>query len=100
MKTYNSKNYIMYKIILTGILVLFDLTTKAQTVISLYNGNAPGSEDWQWTERDSVDRSNGTRTVWNVSQPTLSVFSAATQTSTGIAVIICPGGGFQTLFVH
>lgn len=87
------------KKLFTCISVFLSVTAKTQTVISLYNDKAPGSEDWYWNEQDSIDKSNGTRTVWNVSRPTLTYFPADKNKQTGIAVIICPGGGFQTLFV-
>lgn len=79
---------------------LLQSRVKAQAVIPLYKDKAPGSEDWQWTQRDSIDRNDGTRTVWNVSHPSLTVYQAAGNVKpTDVAVIICPGGGFQTLFV-
>ncbi len=72
--------------------------TKAQEqVIPLYQGKAPGSESWTWHEKEFTLGNQGAVFVYNVSEPTLTVFRADSNSSTGTAVIICPGGGFQFL---
>lgn len=43
------------------------------------------------THTEYMDR-NGH--VWNVSEPTLTVYPAANDNNTGLGVIICPGGGY------
>lgn len=43
------------------------------------------------TETEFMDR-NGH--VWNVSDPTLTVYPAENDKNTGVSVIICPGGGY------
>jgi acetyl esterase/lipase/lysophospholipase L1-like esterase len=64
-----------------------------QKVIGLYNGAAPGSEDWNWTEKEL----GSGQLVYNVSHPTLTVFAPDSFVATDAAVIVCPGGGFQFL---
>ncbi|SDH75121.1 hypothetical protein SAMN05192573_11296 [Mucilaginibacter gossypii] len=69
----------------------------AQEVIKLYNGKAPGSEQWKWEEKTLTDPSTGNRTVINVSDPTLTVYRPNPAHNNGSAVIICPGGAFHVL---
>ena len=81
------------------ILVLFTgITVNAQQqIIQLYNGKAPGSEKWSWQEKESSANMFNTLIVYNVTQPTLTVFPADAGTANGTAVIIAPGGAFHTL---
>ena len=69
--------------------------------VALYDGPAPGSENWTqpevtveymspfWHEINTC--------VYNVSNPTLEVYLPFPGTETGAAVVVCPGGGFQAL---
>jgi len=69
-----------------------------QRVIQLYKGAAPGSENWNWEEKESTNPMK-MRIAYNVAKPTLTVFSP--DSPNGTAVILCPGGGFQVLnFEH
>jgi len=70
-----------------------------QKVIQLYDGIAPGSENWTWNEKETNKNVMNTRLVYNVSHPTLTVFLPDPSMATGTAVIICPGGAFRTLFI-
>jgi acetyl esterase/lipase len=77
--------------------VLFVLTLPAlaqQPVIRLYEGKAPGSEQWDWKEEDVI--SFNRHSVSNVVDPTLTVYPAK-GTNTGTAVIVAPGGGLMGL---
>jgi acetyl esterase/lipase len=65
-------------------------------VISLWPGAAPGSENWNYEEVVPQDAS---RPISNVTHPTLTAYIPDSATSTGTAVIICPGGGFRELWV-
>ncbi len=72
-----------------------------EPVIRLYDGPAPGSENWTqkeatieylspfWHEKNLV--------VLNVVDPTLAVFLPVPEKATGSAMIVCPGGGFSAL---
>jgi acetyl esterase/lipase len=65
----------------------------AQTVIQLYNGAAPGSENWNWQEKQiKVDVGS---IIMDVTHPTLTTFAPANPN--GTAVIIAPGGAFHAL---
>lgn len=73
----------------------------AQEVIKLYDGPAPGSENWKqkeyryeylspiWHEQNVA--------LFNVVEPTLTVFLPKAKDATGTAMIVCPGGGFSAL---
>jgi acetyl esterase/lipase len=68
-------------------------------VIRLYDGKPPGSESWTHTEQ--VQRAQwGGQIVYNVVDPTLTVYQAAPDKANGAAVIVCPGGAFFMLAVE
>lgn len=69
-------------------------TTK---VIDVWPGVAPGSE--QWKQQETVLGSGNSRTIVNVTTPTLTVYQPAASAATGTAVIIAPGGGFVNLSI-
>jgi len=85
--------------LLVILLTLININTFSQPagnkVIRLYEGAAPGSEDWTWNESE---KNTGKQIiVIDVSVPTLTVFAADKSIATGTAVVICPGGGFRML---
>ena len=68
----------------------------AQTkVIPLYKGVAPGSEGWNWKEGETSNTPMKMKVAYNVTQPTLTVYTP--DTANGAAVILFPGGGFRVL---
>ncbi len=71
------------------------LHANAQTIIPLYSGAAPGSENWTWNEKEMKLGNNTMLT--DVSKPSLTVFVPAKPN--GTAVIIAPGGGFHLLSI-
>jgi acetyl esterase/lipase len=70
-----------------------------EKVIRLYDGPAPGSEDWKQSEQENRTNLWQTRVVFNVSNPTLTVFQPEPGTANGTAVVICPGGAFFALSI-
>jgi acetyl esterase/lipase len=70
-----------------------------EKTVRLYEGPAPGSEDWKQTEKESRTNLWQTRVVFNVSNPTLTVFQADPSRANGTAVVICPGGAFFGLSI-
>ncbi len=64
-----------------------------QKTIRLYNGAAPGSEKWDYKEKENTAQN----LVYDVSQPTLTAYLPDPSIVTGTAVVICPGGGFYVL---
>lgn len=91
----------MKKILLISMIILFAIGAKAQQkVIQLYKGAAPGSETWNWSQKESADNMYHSNAIYNVVHPTLTVYLPdGTAAPTGIAVIICPGGGFHSLSI-
>ena len=91
----------MHKYLLTSTVVaLFSLTVAhAQRVIALYEGKAPGSESWTWSEAESTKNRFNTRVVYNVSTPTLTAYLPDPSVATGTAVVVAPGGAFHTLSI-
>lgn len=75
--------------------MLFSIGARAQKVIPLYSGAAPGSEKWTYSEKSI--KTQGVDIVYNVSHPTLTVYKPDPNLSTGTAMVVCPGGGFYIL---
>lgn len=68
-------------------------------VIRLYDGPAPGSENWTHQEKENNNNSWQTRVVFNVVNPTLTMVAPEAGAANGAAVVICPGGGFYALSI-
>jgi len=69
-----------------------------QTVINLWPGAAPGSE--QWKQPETVLGSGEMERIVNVTTPTLTAYLPDPSKATGTAVIIAPGGGFVVLGIN
>ena len=65
------------------------------TVLNLWPGAAPGSEQWKQPETTI-----GPGVIVNVTTPTLTVYRPTPSSATGTAVIIAPGGGFIGLSIN
>ena len=89
-------------LLMLGAILALGVTADAaeEEVVSLYNGPAPGSEDWKHTERQITFGPATTPVIVNVARPTLTVFQPQAGTANGTAVVICPGGGFCMLCVN
>jgi acetyl esterase/lipase len=72
-------------------------TATPKTVMNLWPGVAPGSE--QWKQPETTIGSAGNQRIMNVSAPTLTVYLPDPSIATGTAVIIAPGGGFVWLSI-
>ncbi len=82
----------------TLLLLLSCFSLHAQEeVVRLYQGPAPGSEDWKHKEQVSEKNLWQARLVFNVVDPTLTVFRPESGSTNGTGVVICPGGGFFAL---
>jgi len=81
------------KKLFAGLALFISFYSTAQTVIPLYNGTAPGSENWNWEEKQ-IKVDIGT-IVMDVSHPSLTAYVPANPN--GTAVIIAPGGAFHVL---
>jgi acetyl esterase/lipase len=69
----------------------------SQKVIPLYEGKVPGSEDWTQQEREMKFPGFNIVLVQNVTKPTLRVYQPAVANAGHTAIIVAPGGGFETI---
>jgi acetyl esterase/lipase len=91
----------MLKRIFFLLIVLLNLSVKAQQVIPLYTGAAPYSLPVEDKETAAKSTSGNNRFfVTNVTRPTLTVFLPHKINPLGTAVIICPGGGYNRLSIE
>ncbi|QEC69829.1 alpha/beta hydrolase [Panacibacter ginsenosidivorans] len=81
------------KKLLSVLFIFIAFYSNAQTVIPLYNGAAPGSENWNWDETQ-IKADIGT-IISDVSHPSITAYVPANPN--GTAVIIAPGGAFHVL---
>ncbi|GAB4244892.1 MAG: alpha/beta hydrolase [Acidobacteriota bacterium] len=82
---------------LTALLAAGASVWAQEEVIRLYPGKAPGSEDWNWEEKHIPDPQGSAGIVYNVVDPSITVFRPKEGAATGAAVVICPGGGMHML---
>ena len=68
-------------------------------VIPLYPGAAPGSENWNYEEKETIGPQDTLRRISNITHPTLTAYLPDSALANGTAVIVCPGGGFRYLAI-
>lgn len=91
---------LIYTFLATGFLLLGTSVT-AQETIKLYQGKAPGSENWTQKEAQMYSDLFKTEVVYNVTDPSLLVYQVPKGVkNTGTAIVIAPGGGFQSLSIN
>src|SRR5580765_2639027 len=91
----------MKKGILAIIAFAFVISIQAQEkTIQLYSGKPPGSESWNWQEQRQDSNVFHTPIIFNVAQPTLTLFAPDPAKANGSAIIIAPGGGFLMLSIN
>ena len=73
--------------------------SSAQQVIKLYQGKPAGSESWTWAEAESPRNGFSTRLIYNVSEPTLTVYLPEASKANGTGIIVAPGGAFHILSI-
>ena len=78
-------------------LLVISIANAQQKVVYIYEGAAPGTESWNWAEGVDENNSWKTKVVYNVTKPSLTVFTPDPAIANGTAAIICPGGGFVAL---
>jgi acetyl esterase/lipase len=83
---------------LTSLLMMISVltTTHSQTVIPLYRDSIPNSKEVVDEEKSDTGK-DGIVRISKVSRPTLTVYFPPKEKATGVAVIICPGGGYRIL---
>lgn len=77
------------------LLIAFEFIAQnhSQEIVHLYEGKAPGSENWNYSEIVYSEKYTNLKMVRNVVDPTLEVFLPEDSIATGTSVVICPGGG-------
>ena len=70
------------------------LNMQPAEVMNLYNGPAPGTENWKHEEVKTIDK-KGAIHYFNISKPSISVYLPEKSKATGAAMVVCPGGGFM-----
>jgi len=85
----------IYKIVGCCVCFLLAWPLLSQEPIHLYEGPAPGSESWDWSEK--VAETPGGRIISDVTEPVLLPFPAPDPT--GVAVVVAPGGAFHVLAI-
>jgi acetyl esterase/lipase len=65
----------------------------SQSVVRLYDGKAPGSEEWNYKEIEFTSPIMAGKMIRNVVDPALVVYLPEKSVATGTAVVVCPGGG-------
>ena len=83
-------------LVLSTLLIFTCTTMNAQKVVKLWETNPPTNNEI--TETEKCER-NG-NWITNVSSPELTIYQANKATNTGMAVVICPGGGYAGLAIQ
>lgn len=83
-----------YLLAMAAVVFLLPLT-RAQKVMDLYDGPVPGARKVQ--NREYVERQ---QVYHKVSEPKLIMYAPSPDKSNGTAVIICPGGGYEGLWME
>lgn len=66
--------------------------------IRLYNGPIPGTEDRRLDNEIAIRMGRDT-VMYNIEDPTITPFIPSPEKSTGMAMVVCPGGAYQSLAV-
>ena len=85
--------------LLLACLFFVSKSATTQKVVRLYDGPAPGSENWDWKEGEAFAGAPiNTVIAYNVTNPSLVVYEP--NSANGIAVIVCPGGRYHVLNIE
>jgi acetyl esterase/lipase len=86
-----------YKILL--VFIAYNSLNAQERVIKLYEGRAPGSENWKWNEGEvKAGPPMNAKVVYNITDPSLVVYKP--DTTNGVAVILIPGGAYHVLNIE
>lgn len=85
------------RLLVASTLLLFTcVNMNAQKTVKLWSANPPTSNEI--TEAEKYERDGGW--VINISSPELSIYQPDKEKSAGLAVVICPGGGYAGLAIE
>jgi len=80
------------------LLFWYSISSFSQQIIRLYPEKAPGSESWNWSEKETQPFPNN-RMLYNVSEPVLLHYPAPKDKANGTSIIVAPGGAFHILSI-
>jgi acetyl esterase/lipase len=89
----------MKKPILVFITSFLCIMANAQQVMPLYGDSIPNSRPGKDEEHSETAAGTGHISLSKVSHPTLSVFMPEKDKAIGMAIIVCPGGGYSHLAI-
>lgn len=75
-------------------LLIYISTCFSQEIIAVYSENIPNHQE---TNEVEIQKNGDIFWIENVQEPSLEIYLPAKQNSTGKAIVICPGGGYQGL---
>ena len=83
--------------LLFSLLLMAALNSNAQTKTYLWPGAVPGETEAKHEPVLSDNQSGNVRRTTNVTNPAILAFLPAGSINNGYSVVICPGGGYETL---
>ncbi len=95
------KKTILKFTLLLALALISNRISAQESVMKLYDGPAPGSEGW--TQKETAYQylspiwKETNVALFNVVEPTLTIFLPSPAKATGTAMVVCPGGGFSAL---
>ncbi|HEY2589573.1 MAG TPA: alpha/beta hydrolase [Tepidisphaeraceae bacterium] len=78
---------------IAALAISFAAAAEGPQTLNVWPGRPPGD-----SSQIGKEEWNGKR-VTNVTEPTLAVYRPAKEKDTGVAVVVCPGGGYQRLMM-
>lgn len=90
---------LIHPLFFTGIVLFFCVcnSNAQQSVIRLWPDGAPGSENWKQKEQTMIYPGSDIMMVQNVTDPTLRLYAPVDGKANGTAIIVAPGGAFETI---
>jgi len=77
------------------------VASKDSGPLRIWSGTAPGSDSKHWPRPDYHEEWEiPGQVLTGVTDPTVEAFLPDAATNTGIAVVICPGGGYRNLWIE
>ena len=86
-------------LILTILLFSSSLSSQTRDTIYLWPNDVPGEKEAKHEPVQSDNRQGNVTRLSNISNPALIIFKPEKQNNSGVAIIICPGGGYQQLAI-
>ncbi len=86
----------LYTFLALGMFTCLHVDAFSQQVMPIYPNGIPNAKPVPDAEQSSINK-DSILIISQVTRPTLSIYLPLKEKSTGAAVIICPGGGYQIL---